>query len=44
MDLSRVGFVFPDRFCRCTNMRHACNKHISNFDEKFGAWLDGRGF
>jgi hypothetical protein len=30
LDCSRIGFATPENFCRCTNMRHSCNKKISN--------------
>lgn len=39
MDLSRVRFVLPDRFCRCTNPRHDCDKVISGFAERFSSAL-----
>lgn len=35
MDLNHIGYAEPDRFCRCTNMRHPCNKHISNLPEQW---------
>lgn len=40
MDLSRVGWAIPDNYCRCEAWDHACDKHISNFDSKFEAWLN----
>ena len=41
MDMSRVGTAIPDRFCMCTDARHACDKRITGFSEKFNAWLEG---
>jgi len=38
MDLSRVGFAVPDKFCRCREKRHTCDKRIENHAEKFSAW------
>lgn len=35
MDLTRVGWALPDNFCRCTNMKHDCNKTISDIDRQF---------
>jgi len=43
MDLSRLGFATPDRFCACSNMRHRCDKTISNLDAQFEKWLDQLG-
>jgi hypothetical protein len=31
MDLSRLTFAKPERFCPCSNMNHQCDKYISNF-------------
>jgi hypothetical protein len=30
LDLSRIGFAMPDRYCRCTRMLHDCNKTITD--------------
>ena len=30
MDASMLGFAMPDRFCRCMDMRHTCDKTNSN--------------
>jgi hypothetical protein len=38
LDLSRIGFAIPERYCRCTNMLHACNKTISDPVGQFLAW------
>lgn len=35
MDCSRARWVLPDRFCLCTNPRHACDKEISDFSGRF---------
>ncbi|MFA5715285.1 MAG: hypothetical protein WC998_06075 [Candidatus Paceibacterota bacterium] len=35
MNLEKTRWIYPDNFCRCTNMLHQCNKTISNFDDKF---------
>ncbi len=32
MDLSRIAFAKPDNYCNCSNMRHTCNKTISNLN------------
>ena len=37
MDLSRIGFAKPERFCLCSNMRHDCEKTIPDLR---GQWLD----
>ena len=37
---STVTFAVPDRFCRCTQKIHNCNKEISNYDAKLTAWAD----
>lgn len=39
MDLSRIGWAMPAKFCRCTNMRHACDKHIDGFETGLRTWL-----
>lgn len=43
MDLSRVGWARPARFCMCADSRHKCDKVINEFDANFSAWLDGQG-
>lgn len=35
MDSSKIKFIYPDNFCMCSDNRHACNKKISNFNDKF---------
>ncbi|OSK22868.1 hypothetical protein EAMG_03907, partial [Escherichia coli M056] len=39
MDLRRVGWALPDRFCMCGEMTHHCDKHISHFERNFKRWL-----
>jgi hypothetical protein len=41
LDLSRIGFAKPERYCRCTNMLHACDKTISDPVGRFRAWSSG---
>jgi hypothetical protein len=38
LDLSRIGFAKPEKFCRCTNMLHNCDKTIANPLEQFTRW------
>lgn len=35
MDLRKIGWAIPDEFCRCTSMKHTCNKKISDLDRQF---------
>jgi len=39
MDLSRVGWLMPEPFCRCVEATHGCNKTINRFGERFDRWL-----
>jgi hypothetical protein len=39
LDLSRIGFAVPERFCRCTNMLHNCVKTISEPVDVFRRWF-----
>lgn len=39
MDLSRITFAVPDRFCHCTQRNHNCDKRISNYDRIVANWL-----
>jgi len=39
LDLSRIGFAMPDRFCRCTHMLHNCTKDISDPVAQFHRWF-----
>jgi hypothetical protein len=38
LDLSRIGFAIPEKFCRCTNMLHACEKTIADPLAQFYRW------
>ena len=35
MDLSKTRWIYPDNYCRCSDMLHQCEKDISDFDFKF---------
>jgi len=38
LDLRRIGFAVPEKFCRCTNMLHACDKTIADPVGRFRRW------
>ncbi|HMA71182.1 MAG TPA: hypothetical protein VKP67_06805 [Xanthobacteraceae bacterium] len=38
LDLSRIGFAMPEKFCRCTNMLHNCDKTIADVVGQFDRW------
>jgi hypothetical protein len=38
LDLSRLGFAMPERFCKCTNMLHTCDKTIADPLRQFHNW------
>jgi hypothetical protein len=38
LDLSRIGFAVPEKFCRCTNMLHNCDKMIADPLGQFLHW------
>jgi hypothetical protein len=38
LDLSRIGFAIPEKFCRCTNMLHNCDKRIADPIGQFIRW------
>jgi len=38
LDLSRIGFAVPEKFCRCTNMLHSCDKRIRDPLAQFNRW------
>ncbi|QDX29571.1 glycosyltransferase family protein [Dickeya poaceiphila] len=40
MDLSQCLFVYPDNYCMCQEMKHNCDKRISNLTEKITGWLN----
>ena len=39
LDLGRIGFAMPERFCRCTNMLHRCDKTIADPVGQFQNWF-----
>jgi ADP-heptose:LPS heptosyltransferase len=41
LDLSRIGFAVPERYCRCTHMPHACDKTIADPLGQFVRWTAG---
>jgi hypothetical protein len=41
MDLSKMTFFVPKRFCRCTLKQHSCNKVIVDYDKKLTEWING---
>lgn len=41
MDLTLQTWIYPDRYCRCANMRHDCDKVISGIEEKVSSWVSG---
>lgn len=43
MELSRIGFAMPERFCRCTAMLHRCDKRIPNLAEQWRSWSNRVG-
>jgi hypothetical protein len=38
LDLSRIGFALPEKFCQCTNMLHNCDKRIADPISQFSRW------
>ncbi|WP_237929957.1 hypothetical protein [Buttiauxella sp. S19-1] len=40
MDLSQALFIYPDNYCRCQEMKHQCEKTISNLAEKVQPFID----
>jgi hypothetical protein len=38
LDLSRIGFAYPEKMCRCTNMLHDCDKRIADPVGQFYRW------
>jgi hypothetical protein len=42
-DLTRIGFAFPDRFCRCSNMMHRCDKNNSQLAKQWITWCNQVG-
>lgn len=43
MDLSRVGWTFPDRPCHCEKMTHNCSKANSHLRRDFETWMNHAG-
>jgi hypothetical protein len=39
MDLSHIAFAKPERFCLCSNMRHDCDKTISDLRQQWQSFL-----
>ncbi|WP_158784754.1 hypothetical protein [Pantoea sp. BAV 3049] len=39
MNLSKLSWAIPDKYCMCTNANHNCSKYISSFDNKLNEWL-----
>jgi hypothetical protein len=37
----KVSFVLPEKYCKCRDHFHKCNKVINNHVEKFTRWLRG---
>lgn len=35
MDLSRIAFAIPDRFCLCTKAQHNCDKKVTGHAKRF---------
>lgn len=40
MDLSKIEFVVPDNFCRCTAKTHECDKRITDYADRLAEWAD----
>ena len=38
LDLSRIGFAVPEKFCKCTHMLHRCQKDISDLLGQYSRW------
>jgi hypothetical protein len=43
LDCSRIGFAMPENFCRCTSMRHNCDKTISNLQLQWRNYCQRHG-
>lgn len=39
LDLSRIAFAIPEKFCRCTHMLHNCDKRIAEPVRQFTRWM-----
>ncbi len=40
MDLSKTLFIYPDNYCRCQQMKHDCDKTISNLVQQTEPFID----
>jgi len=40
MDLSKIHFLVPDNFCKCTQKQHNCDKRITDYDKRVTEWID----
>jgi hypothetical protein len=40
MDLSRALFVYPDNYCRCQEMQHACDKTINGLSLRVKPFIE----
>jgi hypothetical protein len=40
MDGSRIGFAWPEEYCRCVQMRHECDKRIPDLADQWRKWSD----
>lgn len=41
MAADHIAFIGPERLCRCTNMRHGCDKTIPDLRKKFASAVHG---
>ena len=41
MDDSKTKWITPDNYCMCDDMRHACDKKITDFEDKLAGALRG---
>jgi hypothetical protein len=39
MDARHIGFAVPENYCRCNDMRHACDKKIPDLALQWNRWL-----
>ncbi|UTS52170.1 hypothetical protein [Synechococcus phage BUCT-ZZ01] len=39
MDMSKIGWAMPDKPCRCTHIKHDCDKTITKLDSDFYNFL-----
>lgn len=40
MDGSRIGFAWPEEYCRCVDMRHPCDKRIPDLMSQWLRWAE----